>query len=239
VKSNKIIYIYLLNNLNTQQKQTNNITRDCDLMEIHKTLAKTHAKNYTEIIDYLGITVFLILIIFWCDLDIQGMLTRARITTNIRLGLFICGLITLGILVHKYISQTLAILLFVIILLITKAMLGYTELFTTTPPATEPSITTTTTTNTTSSMTTNPNIAPISEFSGNVDEVQQFLLRQIADDPNTTTIDKRVMEDLTVKYFKSSSKLAELRGFNIASESANILPGQQLIVGLDTVKNQH
>ena len=47
------------------------------------------------------------------------------------------------------------------------------------------------------------------------------------------------MADLTTKYFKTSSKLAELCGFNIASETANMLPGQQIIVGLDTVRNQH
>ncbi len=118
-------------------------------------------------------------------------------------------------------------LAFVLILLITKAMLGYTELFTTIKPITNPST------------TTNPNLAPISEFSASADEVQQFLLRQIADDPNTTTVDKRVISDLTQRSFKSSSKLAELRGFNIASEEANMLPGLQVVVGLGTVKNQH
>lgn len=188
-------------------------------------------------IDYIGTVIFIILIIFWCDLDIQGWLIKAQLTTNIRLGLFLCVLAICGILVYKYISRTLAILLFVLILLVTKAMLGYTELFTTT--STISSTTTTSKTTTQGPTTTNPNLAPISEFSGSADEVQQFLLRQIADDPNTTTIDKRVMQDLTEKYFKSSSKLAELRGFNIASEAANILPGQQVIVGLDTVKNQH
>ena len=187
-------------------------------------------------IDYIGIIAFAVLIIFWCDLDIQGWLVYTRLTTNIRLGLFLSILVVTGILIFKYLSQTLGVLMFVLILLITKAMLGYTELFTTSTKATtntKPSTTTNAAT------TTNPNLAPISEFSGNADEVQQFLLRQIADDPNTTTVDKRVMQDLTEKYFKSSSKLAELRGFNIASESANMLPGQQVVVGLDTVKNQH
>ncbi len=187
-------------------------------------------------IDYIGIIVFAVLIIFWCDLDIQGWLVYTGLTTNIRLGLFLSILVVTGILIFKYLSQTLGVLMFVLILLITKAMLGYTELFTTSTKAisnTNPSTTTKATT------TTNPNLAPISEFSGSADEVQQFLLRQIADDPNTTTVDKRVMQDLTEKYFKSSSKLAELRGFNIASESANMLPGQQVVVGLDTVKNQH
>ena len=47
------------------------------------------------------------------------------------------------------------------------------------------------------------------------------------------------MQDLTERYFKSSSKLAELRSFNVASEVSNMLPGQQIVVGLDTVKNQH
>ena len=47
------------------------------------------------------------------------------------------------------------------------------------------------------------------------------------------------MQDLTERYFKSSSKLAELRSFNVASEASNMLPGQQIVVGLDTVKNQH
>lgn len=188
-----------------------------------------------QILDYAGILVFAILIIFWCDLDIQGLIVSAKLNTNIRLGLVLCLIVSIGLFVYIRVSQILGVLLFVIILLITKAMLGYTELFTTSTLAT------TTSPNTTSAATTttNPYLAPISEFAGNADEVQQFLLRQIADDPNTTTVDKRVMADLTSKYFKTSSKLAELRGFNIASESANMLPGQQIIVGLDTVKNQH
>jgi hypothetical protein len=181
-------------------------------------------------IDYIAIVIFILLIIFWCDLDIQGWIVSAGLNTNIKLGLALCGLVIAGILVYKYVSQTVGILVFVIILLITKALLGYTELFTTT---------TTTSTVGTTTTTTNPHLVPVSEFSGNADEVQQFLLRQIADDPNTTTVDKRVMQELTEKYFKSSSKLAELRGFNIASETANMLPGQQVIVGIDTVKNQH
>lgn len=190
-------------------------------------------------IDYIGIIIFAVLIIFWCDLDIQGWLVYTGLTTNIRLGLFLSTLVVVGILIFKYLSQTLSVLMFVLILLITKAMLGYTELFTT---STKPTINTkpsTTTTNAATTTIANPILASISEFAGNADEVQQFLLRQIADNPNTTTVDKRVMQDLTEKYFKSSSKLAELRGFNIASESANMLPGQQVVVGLDTVKNQH
>jgi hypothetical protein len=184
-------------------------------------------------IDYISIVLFVILIVFWCNLDIQGWLVFAGLNTNIKLGIVLCILIILGIGIYKYVSYTVGVLWFVIILLITKAMLGYTELFTTTG---NPTITSTTSLPT---ITTNPNIAPVSEFSGYADEVQQFLLRQIADDPNTTTVDKRVMQDLTERYFKSSSKLAELRGFNIASENANMLPGQQIIVGIDTVKNQH
>jgi hypothetical protein len=180
-----------------------------------------------RLLDYTGIGVFIVLIVFWCDLDIQGWLVVNGLNTNIRLGLLLCSLVVLGILIHKYMSQTVGVLAFVLILLITKAMLGYTELFTSTPAIT------------TQPQTNNPNLTPLSEFSASADEVQQFLLRQIADDPNTTTLDKRVIADLTQRYFKSSSKLAELRGFNIASESANILPGHQIIVGLDTVKNQH
>ena len=204
------------------------------------------------VLDYIGIIVFAVLIIFWCDLDIQGWLVANGLNTNIRLGLGLCCLVVIGILLYKYVSQTLGVLAFVIILLITKAMLGYTELFTvaTTTTATTKASSTATTTSTTTSTTkatatatlpktTNPNLAPISELSGSADEVQQFLLRQIADDPNTTTVDKRVMADLTERYFKSSSKLAELRGFNIVSETANMLPGQQTIVGLGTVSNQH
>ena len=187
-------------------------------------------------IDYIFIAIFILLIIFWCDLDIQGWLVSVGLNTNIKLGLALCGLVIAGILVYKYVSQTVGILVFVIILLITKALLGYTELFTTTTTTTTSTVGITTTTTPT---TTNPYLTPVSEFSGNADEVQQFLLRQIADDPNTTTVDKRVMQELTEKYFKSSSKLAELRGFNIASETANMLPGQQVIVGIDTVKNQH
>ena len=186
-------------------------------------------------IDYIFIAIFILLIIFWCDLDIQGWIVSSGLNTNIKLGLALCVLVTAGMLVYKYVSQTVGVLIFVIILLITKALLGYTELFTTTTTTTSTVGITTTTTPT----TTNPHLAPVSEFSGNTDEVQQFLLRQIADDPNTTTVDKRVMQELTEKYFKSSSKLAELRGFNIASETANMLPGQQVIVGIDTVKNQH
>jgi hypothetical protein len=191
-----------------------------------------------QILDYIGIILFAILIVYWCDLDIQGMLVANGINTNIRIGLVLCLIVVSGILVYLYVSQLLGVLLFIIILLITKSMLGYTELFTTTPLLTTTSNTTPTPAITTTT-TTNPNLAPISEFSGSADEVQQFLLRQIADDPNTTTVDKRVMADLTTKFFKTSSKLAELRGFNIASETANMLPGQQIIVGLDTVRNQH
>ena len=215
-----------------------------------------------QILDYVGILVFVILIIYWCDLDIQGWIVSAKLNTNIRLGLVLCLIVITGLLVYIYVSQILGVLLFIIILLITKAMLGYTELFTTTTTsttaggatttsttaggATKPSTTaggatkpSTTAGGATTTSTTNPNLAPISEFAVKADEVQQFLLRQIADDPNTTTVDKRVMADLTTKYFKTSSKLAELRGFNIASETANMLPGQQIIVGVDTVRNQH
>lgn len=186
-----------------------------------------------KILDYIGIILFVILIVYWCELDIQGMLVATGINTNIRIGLVLCLIVITGLLVYIYVSQNLGVLLFILILLITKAMLGYTELFTTTTtnlPKTTNSPTTT---------TTNPNLTPISEFSAKADEAEQFLLRQIADDPNTTTVDKRVMADLTTKYFKTSSKLSELRGFNIASETANMLPGQQIIVGLDTVRNQH
>ena len=190
-------------------------------------------------IDYVGISIFIVLIIFWCDLDIQGWLVAAGLTTNIRLGLLLCGLVIVGILVYKYISQTVGVLLFVLILLITKAMLSYTELFTAKASELFTTSTEATTTKPSTTTTTNPNLSPISEFSGKADEVQQFLLRQIADDPNTTIVDKRVMQDLTERYFKSSSKLAELRSFNVASEASNMLPGQQIVVGLDTVKNQH
>ena len=182
-------------------------------------------------IDYISILIFIVLIIFWCDLDIQGYLLSTGINTNVELGLLLCGVILGGIAIYLNVSKITGVLIFVIILLLTKVLLSYTELFTTTTTFT-PKISNGTT-------TTNPNLAPFSEFSGSVDEVQQFLLRQIADDPNTTTIDKRVMKDLTERYFKTSSKLAELRGFNIATETANMLPGQQIIVGLDTVKNQH
>jgi len=217
-----------------------------------------------QILDYVGILVFVILIVFWCDLDIQGWIVVAKLNTTIRLGLVLCLIVIIGLLVYIYVSQILGILLFVIILLITKAMLGYTELFTTTTTTSTNAAATSTSAAATSTSaaatstsaaatstsaaatstsaattTTNPHLAPISAFSLKADEVQQFLLRQIADDPNTTTVDKRVMADLTTKYFKTSSKLAELRGFNIASETANMLPGEQIIVGLDTVKNQH
>ena len=188
-------------------------------------------------IDYIAIVIFVILIIFWCDLDIQGTIQAMGLNTNIKLGLCLCAISITGILLYKYVSKVVGILIFVLILLVTKAMLGYTELFTTTTTSTTTTPVTTNAPVTTS--TSNSNLVPITELSASSDEVQQFLLRQIADDPNTTIVDKRVMQDLTDRYFKSSSKLAELRGFNIASESANILPGQQLIVGIDTVKNQH
>lgn len=182
-------------------------------------------------IDYISIIIFCILIIFWCDLDLHGLLVRAGLNTNIGIGLILTVLVLLGILSFIYISKIVGVLLFVIIMLTTKAMIGYTELFTTTSPSTTSPSTTTT--------TTNPNLVPASEFSATASDVEKFLLRQIADDPNTTVVDKRIMSDITQKYFANSSKLAELRSFDIASETANMLPGQQVIVGLGTVANQH
>lgn len=186
-------------------------------------------------IDYIAIIIFAILIIFWCDLDIQGFLVKTGLNTNNGIGLLLSILVVLGILSFMYLSKIIGVLVFVIIMLVTKSMLVYTELFTTTNPAT----TTTSTSSNTTTTTTNPNLVPASEFSAKSSDVEKFLLRQIADDPNTTVVDKRIMSDITQKYFANSSKLEELRSFNIASETANMLPGQQIVVGLSTVENQH
>ena len=44
--------------------------------------------------------------------------------------------------------------------------------------------------------------------------VEDYLLKQIEDDPNKTQIEKKVITDITQKYFLNSDKLAKLKKFN-------------------------
>lgn len=171
------------------------------------------------IVNVISTILFVVILVNWYDLNIQNILSRHGIQSSLSLGILLLLIAVLGILIFKFVTKLAGLYIFILLSLVVKSMLRYTELFTvvTQPQTTQPLD------------STDPNFA----------EIQDFLLKQIASDPNTTEVDKQVIVDITKKYFKNSSKLAEMRDFNESTKEYNPLPGLQQITGSGLDSNNH
>lgn len=161
-------------------------------------------------LDSLSVILFFILIIYLPDIDIQNALEQIGINTTFKLTLVLVLLLLLAMITYCY-SKITGCVIFACTSLFLRTQFKYVEAYQNLvrlSVSTEP---TPTKSNNNTKNTKNKELT-----------VEEYLLKQISDDPNKTNLEKQIIKDITQKYFLNSDKLQKLSSFNEESEKYNI-----------------
>ena len=166
-------------------------------------------------LDGISVILFIILIIYLPDIDIQNALENIGINTTFKLTIILVLLLCLAMIIYCY-SKITSCIIFVCISLFLRTQFKYIESYQ------NP--------NRLISVSDNnplpnsiPNSIPNIILKKQTDLiVEEYLLKQISDDPNKTNLEKDLIKDITQKYFLNSDKLKKLTNFNEKSEDFNI-----------------
>jgi hypothetical protein len=146
-------------------------------------------------LDIISIILFIILLIWYPDVNINDLLARSNITTSFQVTLILFILVIISIFVYCHISKIIGGILFIVISIFLNTHFKYIEAFTN------------------DTLTSNDEL-----FS-----VTNYLLKQIEADPNKTQLEKEVINDITTKYFINSDKLNTLTKFNNISNTYSLI----------------
>jgi len=149
-------------------------------------------------LDSISVILFFILIIYLPDIDIQNALEQIGINTTFKLTLVLVLLLCLAMIIYCY-SKITGCVIFACTSLFLRTQFKYVEAY--------------------QELSKNNN----TENTKNKElTVEEYLLKQISDDPNKTNLEKQIIKDITQKYFLNSDKLQKLSTFNEESEKMNI-----------------
>jgi len=149
-------------------------------------------------LDSVSVILFFILIIYLPDIDIQNALEQIGINTTFKLTLVLVLLLCLAMIIYCY-SKITGCVIFACTSLFLRTQFKYVEAY--------------------QELSKNNN----TENTKNKElTVEEYLLKQISDDPNKTNLEKQIIKDITQKYFLNSDKLQKLSTFNEESEKMNI-----------------
>ena len=149
-------------------------------------------------LDSVSVILFFILIIYLPDIDIQNALEQIGINTTFKLTLVLVLLLCLAMIIYCY-SKITGCVIFACTSLFLRTQFKYVEAY---QELSKNNIT---------KNTKNKELT-----------VEEYLLKQISDDPNKTNLEKQIIKDITQKYFLNSDKLQKLSTFNEESEKMNI-----------------
>lgn len=149
-------------------------------------------------LDSISVILFFILIIYLPDIDIQNSLEQIGINTTFKLTIVLVLLLCLAMIIYCY-SKITGCVIFACTSLFLRTQFKYVESYQELPK------------NNNTENTKNKELT-----------VEEYLLKQISDDPNKTNLEKQIIKDITQKYFLNSDKLQKLSTFNEESEKMNI-----------------
>lgn len=159
-------------------------------------------------LDSISVIFFFILIIYLPDIDIQNVLEHIGINTTFKLTLVLVLLLCLAMITYCY-SKITGCVIFACTSLFLRTQFKYVEAYQ--KPVSLRPLNETTPKNNNIENTKNKELT-----------VEEYLFKQISDDPNKTNLDKQIIKDITQKYFLNSDKLQKLTTFNKESEKMNI-----------------
>lgn len=162
-------------------------------------------------LDSLSVILFFILIIYLPDIDIQNALEQIGINTTFKLTLVLVLLLLLAMITYCY-SKITGCVIFACTSLFLRTQFKYVEAYQNLIRLSVPTEPTPTKLNNNTENTKNKELT-----------VEEYLLKQISDDPNKTNLEKQIIKDITQKYFLNSDKLQKLSSFNEESEKYNIV----------------
>lgn len=185
-------------------------------------------------LDSVSVILFFILIIYLPDIDIQNALEQIGINTTFKLTLVLVLLLCLAMIIYCY-SKITGCVIFACTSLFLRTQFKYVEAYQV-PVKLRPLTETTpkklniVSDNIKLPKLTLPNYNyPKPSKNNNTQNtknkeltVEEYLLKQISDDPNKTNLEKQIIKDITQKYFLNSDKLQKLSTFNEESEKMNI-----------------
>jgi hypothetical protein len=163
---------------------------------------------------------FIILFCYFPDIDYLTLAKKYHINNTI-FALFLIVLAGIGIYTLK-INKGVSALVFIIFFMLMKTRFTYVELF-----GNQKSLESFVNEFSVSSQTPDPNATEPLLVAQELQKAQEFLKKQIQSDPNKTQMEKQVIDDIINHYFVKSDKLKQLSNFNIASQVANPIAGDQ------------
>lgn len=165
-------------------------------------------------LDTISVILFFILIIYLPDIDIQNALENIGINTTLKLTIVLVLLLCLAMITYCY-SKIIGCIIFTCTSVFLRTQFKYVEAFKESKRL--------------KARTDNnlPKNSSKNETENNIKQkgeltVEEYLLKQISDDPNKTNLEKKIIKDITQKYFLNSDKLQKLTTFNEESEKMNI-----------------
>lgn len=163
-------------------------------------------------LDSISVILFFILIIYLPDIDILTSLESIGINTTFKLTIVLVLLISLAMSTYCY-SKITGSIIFACTSLFLRTQFKYVEAY-----QNSKILRLRTYNNLPKNMikSENDNIQKV-ELT-----VEEYLLKQISDDPNRTNLEKQIIKDITQKYFLNSDNLKKLTDFNEESEKNNI-----------------
>ena len=155
----------------------------------------------------------MIFLVILPDINIQDTLNKIGINTSFKLTLFLVLLLMVALVLYCY-SKIVGGIIFICVSLFLKTQFKYVEAF-------QPPIRLTVSKGSNklfSKKNINKQNSNKKDFT-----VEEYLLNQIADDPNKTDLEKKIIQDITQKYFLNSDKLQKLNDFNDESEEYSVV----------------
>tara|TARA_B100000242_G_scaffold267740_1_gene217386 strand:+ start:850 stop:1386 length:537 start_codon:yes stop_codon:yes gene_type:complete len=164
-------------------------------------------------LDVIMCILFIVLLVILPDINIQDTLNKIGINTSFKLTLSLVLLLMVALVLYCY-SKIIGSIIFICVSLFLKTQFKYVEAF---QQPIRLSLRK-------DSNTVFPKKEINKQTSNKKDfTVEEYLLNQIADDPNKTDLEKKIIQDITQKYFLNSDKLQKLTDFNDESEEYSVV----------------
>lgn len=184
-------------------------------------ILEVNSKNKIYYLDIIFIALFVLLLIKLPDIDIQEYLENLGINSSFKLIFCLVVLLILTMIIICY-SKIMGGILFICITLFLRTQFKYIEAFQ--KQGNNKSVVL----NNQESFinSNNNNYNKNNNYNSNSGDnnitVEKYLLNQIADDPNKTSLEKKIIQDITQKYFLESDKLQKLTDFNNNSDTYSL-----------------
>lgn len=176
-------------------------------------MLKTLSNIKFTYLDVIVCILFMVLLVILPDINIQDTLNIIGINTSFKLTLFLVLILMVALVLYCY-SKIIGGIIFICVSLFLKTQFKYVEPF-------QPPIRLTVRKDD-NYRTLKKVIKPQNNIKRDF-TVEEYLLNQIADDPNKTDLEKKIIQDITQKYFLNSDKLQKLKDFNEESDEYSVV----------------